>query len=138
MRTPSHEVDGPSPFFASERRFKVWRYGVGHSQLLLRSLPTEDQPCLDILFEGVLWIELPMNFDALAISRLGDYEGVMRKAGLSGVVRVLPLLLAGSEVYGRVVCGRATASYTPWTVTSTSAESEAIEILWTQLPDSNS
>ncbi len=137
MQIHSSEMHRPTHLFSSDRRFKLWRYGVGHSQLLLRSLPTEDQPCLDILFEGVLWIELPTNFDSLVISKAIDHESVRRKAGLNGEPRLLSLMLAGSNVIGFLVCAKATAAYTRWTVTSTESESEASEILWTESPDTS-
>lgn len=134
MRTPSREIPPAAQLFASDRRFKLWRYGVGHSQLLLRSLPTGDQPCLDILFEGVRWIELPMSFESLVISRAGAPDELLRKAGLPDDMGALALELTGSGGAGHLVCGRATAAYTPWTVTSTGPEAAPTEILWTESP----
>ncbi|MFE0136590.1 hypothetical protein ACFWY6_34265 [Streptomyces sp. NPDC059037] len=37
----------------------MWRYGAGHSQLLLRATPDSDETtCLDLHFEGVAAVQL--------------------------------------------------------------------------------
>lgn len=44
----------------------------------MRSLPADGDPCLDVLFEDVSWIEMPTTFDSLAIMvslRLDTNEG---------------------------------------------------------------
>jgi hypothetical protein len=64
-------------------------------------------------------------------------KGVIRKAGLSNDLRVLPLTLAGSNVTGCIVCAKATAAYTSWTVTSVDSEPEVTEVLWSGLPNTN-
>lgn len=125
MPIPSSEV-----LFAAERRFRLWRYGVGHSQLLLRSLPFDEHRCLDLLFEGVTWLSLPTAFDRLAVSVRPDPP-----AGMPPGVRALPggksLLMLGleaSDAAGAVVCAGATAAYSAWTPTDPEAEPD--DVVW--------
>jgi hypothetical protein len=59
--------------YESNRRFQVWRYQVGHSQLLLRSVKSAAHASrIDVLFKGVDAIELPTSFDGLVIERDGQ------------------------------------------------------------------
>lgn len=125
MRIPSNEV-----VFAAERRFRLWRYGVGHAQLLLRSVPFDGHRCLDLAFENVTWLSLPTSFDRLAVSVQSDLP-----AGIPPGVRSLPggrsLLVLGlttSDAAGTVVCASATAAYSSWTPTG--SEVEADEVVW--------
>lgn len=63
--TPSGE---PEVLFSSERTFKLWRYGVGHSQLLIRSLPPgPEEECIDLRFEGVTAMKLAVKYDTIAV-----------------------------------------------------------------------
>lgn len=53
MSTPSNDDVSSAVMFKSDRAFRVWRYGIGHSQLLLRAVPDSmDTVCLDLLFEA--------------------------------------------------------------------------------------
>ncbi|MCE7001171.1 hypothetical protein LZG04_41085 [Saccharothrix sp. S26] len=63
--TPSGE---PEVLFTSERTFKVWRYGVGHSQLLIRSAPEDaEDEFIDIHFDGVAAMKLAVKYQTIAI-----------------------------------------------------------------------
>ncbi|MEV5298986.1 hypothetical protein [Amycolatopsis methanolica] len=53
-------MNQPEPLFSSSRAFRVWRYGVEHSELVLRTDDNPDEP-VELLFEGVL----SMRFDQL-------------------------------------------------------------------------
>lgn len=53
--------------FGSDRRFKVWVYSVGHSQLLLRSELAENAPRIDVLFKPVEAMQTGMIYDGLVI-----------------------------------------------------------------------
>ena len=83
--SPTHSDDQEAAPFASERKFKLWRYGVGHSQLLLRSVPSAGQRCLDINFERVAWMSLPtaMNTIEIVLADAGDLD---LPAGVSGFI----------------------------------------------------
>lgn len=51
--------------YRSPRTFRIWRYGVGHSQLLLRSPPgNTEATCLDLHFEGVAAMQLGTRYVA--------------------------------------------------------------------------
>ena len=55
------------------RRFQIWEYTVGHSQLLLRSTKTlETASRIDVLFKNVAEIHLPTILDGLIVSELTD------------------------------------------------------------------
>jgi hypothetical protein len=66
----------PVDTYESERHFHVWRYQVGHSQLLLRSAEdTTRNFRIDLLFKAVDRIDLPTSFDELNIVRQGrDFD----------------------------------------------------------------
>jgi hypothetical protein len=54
-----------------DRRFQVWKYTVGHSQLLLRSTKSPDHATrVDVLFKGVAEFRLPTSFDGLSIREI--------------------------------------------------------------------
>ncbi|GGV42892.1 hypothetical protein GCM10010277_32180 [Streptomyces longisporoflavus] len=51
--------------FHSPRTFRMWRCGVGHSQLLFRSAPENtESTCLDLRFEGVVAVQLGTRYVA--------------------------------------------------------------------------
>ncbi|MGH4032452.1 hypothetical protein ACQB60_26330 [Actinomycetota bacterium Odt1-20B] len=51
--------------FRSPRTFRLWRYGVGHSQLLFRAVPdAEHETCLDLHFEGVTAMQVGTRYVA--------------------------------------------------------------------------
>lgn len=129
MRTPSSEQRS-EVVFAAERRFRLWRYGVGHSQLLLRSLPFDQHRCLDLEFEQVTWLSLPASFDRLAVSVLSDLPaGIPPGArSLPGGRSLLVLGLTASDVVGTVVCASAKAAYSSWTPTGSDAEAD--DVVW--------
>jgi hypothetical protein len=126
LPTPSRE----QLVFTADRNFRLWRYGVGHSQLLLRSLPTDDERCLDVHFEAVTWLSLPTSFDRLTISARPDLP-----PGIPPETRLLPdgrslltLSLQTSATTGTVVCANVKAAYSAWTPTDPDAEAD--EVVW--------
>lgn len=102
----------------------------GLSQLLLRSLPFDQNRCLDLSFEDVTWLSQPTSFDRLAVSVLSDLPaGIPPGArSLPGGRSLLVLGLTASDVTGTVVCGRASAAYSSWTPTG--SEAEADDAVW--------
>lgn len=58
--------------FGSDRQFQIWRYEVGHAQLLLRSMKGDQHASrIDVLFTAVEAIDLPTRFDGPRIERDG-------------------------------------------------------------------
>ena len=58
----------PTQIINSERMFQMWKYTVGHGQLLLRSTKAPDFPTrIDVFFKGVTAIHLPTCFTGLSI-----------------------------------------------------------------------
>jgi hypothetical protein len=56
------------------RSFSVWRYVIGHGQLLLRSPKAEELPTrVDVGFKDVGYVQLPVHMTSLAI-RVGSLE----------------------------------------------------------------
>ena len=81
-------ADDPTPIdvFESDRRFQVWRYEVGHAQLLVRSVKGDHGPSrIDVLFKAVEAIDLPTRFDGLQIAREGK-QFILSGVGWSGRV----------------------------------------------------
>jgi len=62
----------PLDSFTSDRHFQLWRYTVGHGQLLLRSNPDAVRATrVEVLFKGVDRVDLPTSFDGLTVERDG-------------------------------------------------------------------
>jgi hypothetical protein len=130
--SPTHSDDQKTTLFASDRRFKLWRYGVGHSQLLLRSVPSAGQRCLDINFERVAWMSLPTAMSMIEIV-LADGGDLNLPAGVSGLIdERSPLLLkiSAQGISGLIICAGAEAAYTAWSPTVADSESGEDETIW--------
>ena len=53
----------------SDRQFQIWRYTVGHRQLLLRSVKSPENPTrINVLFKGVCQFHLPTVIRGLFIA----------------------------------------------------------------------
>jgi hypothetical protein len=60
--------------FESDRHFQMWKYGVGHAQLLLRSVKDETHSTrIDVLFVAVERLDLPTTLNGLRIQRVDDH-----------------------------------------------------------------
>ena len=69
--------------FESDRHFQMWKYGVSHAQLLLRSVKgAAHSTRIDVLFVNVKRLDLPTSLNGLRIERADD-EVVVRR-GLQG------------------------------------------------------
>jgi hypothetical protein len=70
-------LDGPSfmptQIINSERSFQIWKYTVGHSQLLLRSTKARNVPTrIDVFFKGVSEFHLPTTLSGLSVQEASD------------------------------------------------------------------
>lgn len=58
-----------SLIIGSDRMFQVWKYTVGHRQLLLRSTKSPDYPTrIDVFFKGVAEFHLPTQLQGLFVT----------------------------------------------------------------------
>lgn len=58
----------------SRRKFRVWKYTVSHSMLLLRSVKSDELPTrIEVLFVDVEHFNIPSNMDGLTIAGNGLY-----------------------------------------------------------------
>src|SRR5437870_2674387 len=65
----------PTEIISSERRFQIWKYTVGHSQLLLRSTKSAECPTrIDVFFKGVKEFHLPTSFTGLSITEASETD----------------------------------------------------------------
>ena len=65
----------PIQIIDSERDFQVWKYTVGHRQLLLRSTKSPAFPTrIDVFFKGVVQFHLPTSFSGLSITEGSDAD----------------------------------------------------------------
>ncbi len=65
----------PTEIINSERRFQIWKYTVGHQQLLLRSTKSSSSRTrIDVLFKGVAQFHLPTSFTGLSIAEGTDAD----------------------------------------------------------------
>lgn len=99
--------------FQSPRTFRLWRYGVGHSQLLLRATPEgADTTRLDLRFEGVTAIQLGTRYVApeLRLADRGERDALRKLAqpGLTGP-RHVAIAIESETGSGLVLCGRVSA-----------------------------
>jgi hypothetical protein len=96
-----------------DRRFQVWRYGVGHSQLLMHSLAeAADSDHLNVLFEDVRAVKLRWSYHPLVLMPAGN---PIRNEILSFADiperhqhRYMSLTLSTRPDAGFVLCARAT------------------------------
>jgi len=58
-----HDVES----FKSDRRFEVWRWGVGHRGLLLRTIPAPDEQRVEVWIKPAYAALMPSSLDGLSI-----------------------------------------------------------------------
>ena len=61
--------------FSSSRFFRIWDYHCSHSRLLIRSLRDQSMPgseTIDLVFEGVFYLDTATEFDGLELEELND------------------------------------------------------------------
>ncbi|MEV5977087.1 hypothetical protein [Streptomyces sp. NPDC052114] len=99
--------------FRSSRIFRMWRYGVGHSQLLLRATPdADDETCLDLHFEGVAAVQIGTRYVAPEVRLGNDREraALMDLAAESGASdRHIAIALHSTAGTGLVLCRKVSA-----------------------------
>jgi hypothetical protein len=116
--------------FKSSRTFRMWRYGVGHSQLLLRATPGGAEPrCFDLHFEGVAAVQLGIRYVAPEVLLATERERAELEAlAQSGAgVRHIALALRTEAGTGLVLCRGVRALLGG---TDPFREVEGSEVLW--------
>jgi len=96
-----------------DRRFRVWRYGVGHSQLLLHAhADAADFEHLNVLFEDVRAVKLRSSYQPLILAPAGNpvRDDILAFADIPErhQHRFLSLTPSTSPEAGFVLCARAT------------------------------
>jgi hypothetical protein len=96
-----------------DRRFRVWSYGVGHSQLLLHArADAAHLEYLNVLFEDVRAVKLPSSYQPLilALARSPVRSDILAFAHMPvrHRHRYLSLTLSAEPEDGFVLCARAT------------------------------
>lgn len=86
------------------RMFQMWRYDVGHGQLLFRSTKSPEHPTrVDVLFKNVAGIQMPAVFNGMIVhSTNGAPPFELGKLGCSG--RKL-FEITGEGMLGYIVAG---------------------------------
>ncbi|MDQ0378520.1 hypothetical protein [Amycolatopsis thermophila] len=97
-------MNQPEPLFSSSRDFRVWRYDVEHSELVLRTDDNPDEP-VELLFECVL----SLHFDQLWFTGLvvGRAEDAILQSPTVDIPH-LKIELGTTGHTGHVVCRRLT------------------------------
>lgn len=85
--------------WSSDSYFRLWRYGIGHSQLSIRTFGGETDEVIEILFEGVERVELDRQYRGLQLSV--DHAG-------DDPTRRLDVLINSTSGAGSVTCSRVT------------------------------
>jgi hypothetical protein len=96
-----------------DRRFRVWRYGVGHSQLLLHAhAEAADAEHLNVLFEDVRAVKLRSSYQPLILALAAHpvRDDILAFADIPERhrPRYLSLTLSARPEAGFVLCARAT------------------------------
>jgi hypothetical protein len=94
------------PIIGTNRDFQVWKYTVGHNQLLLRSTKSPEFPTrIDVFFKGVVEFHLPTHFRSLFITEAAYDEiqelRTLRKPSFNKDVKVFTV--KGMDFTGYVV-----------------------------------
>ncbi|SDN20309.1 hypothetical protein SAMN05444921_121153 [Streptomyces wuyuanensis] len=121
--------------FASERSFRVWRYGVGHSQLLLRAAPDAGHPVrADLLFEGVEAMQLVTRYETLELHTFDEAESerIFERSGVPPRWRSdrLVLGLRSRSGAGYVQCQKVSALLGCTKVLGPDDPSESLDVVW--------
>ncbi len=112
-KTPSRPEGIPEPTgelpVTFERKFRPWRYVVGHSRLSIRSIDPNSAPDhVEITFFGVLGVRLASVYQTLtiALADKADAEDMFRFSGLreSQYSSALCVALSSDSGTGHVVC----------------------------------
>lgn len=125
--------------FKSDRTFRVWRYGVGHSQLLLRAVPDSvDTACLDLLFEGVSAMQLVQQYKSIELCSASktEAEEILAFSGTSPSGRELrlPVVLRSRSGSGFVLCRSVTAERGGEDPVGSDPEREDRSVIWSSRP----
>ena len=96
-----------------DRRFRVWRYGVSHSELLLHAhADTTHLEHLNVLFEDVRAVKLRSSYQPLILAPAGNLvrDDILAFADVPQQhrLRYLSLTLSTEPEAGFVLCARVT------------------------------
>lgn len=141
MPTPSNNGASSVVMFKSDRTFRVWRYGVGHSQLLLRAVPDSvDTACLDLRFEGVSAMQLVQHYKSIELrsASMAEAEEILGFSGISPSGREihLPVVLRSRSGSGFVLCRCVTAERGGEDPVGSDFECEQRSVIWSSRPQS--
>ncbi|EFH28763.1 predicted protein [Streptomyces sviceus ATCC 29083] len=139
MPTPSNDGEGSAVMFRSDRTFRVWRYGIGHSQLLLRAVPDGvETACLDLLFEGVSAMQLVQQYKAIELcsASKAEAEEILGFSGISASGRELhlPVVLRSRSGSGFVLCRSVTAARGGEDPVGSDFDSDDRSVIWSSRP----
>jgi hypothetical protein len=138
-----------STSFTVARRFRIWRYGVGHQTLVLRSLARfAGDETVDACFDGVAAVHLHQGFEPLTIRAADpDERGRIFAWAAADIYDVehrppLCLILASARPDGFVVCAHArlqTSRHDPPTshAAADDAHDSTTRTLWYAGPSGN-
>jgi hypothetical protein len=91
-----------------DRQFRIWRYAVGMSRLLLRSTKTHTYPTrVDLLFQNVKALKLTKQLDGLIVRQATDQElrAIESETGLLTDAQTHVFVLTSTNHDGYVVAG---------------------------------
>ncbi|WP_326654301.1 MULTISPECIES: hypothetical protein [unclassified Streptomyces] len=135
MAIPSSSGSSSTLLFQSDRTFRVWRYGVGHSQLLLRAAPDAVEATrLDLLFEGVDAMRLVTRYEAIELHSVSEteFQRIYDESGLDPKWkphRLIVALRSGSGS-GYVQCQKASAMRGAANGLGPDEPSESVDVIW--------
>ena len=81
--------------FISDQNFKIWEYTVSHSILLLRYHEVDSDKVVDIIFEGVEFLQIPEKFIGLEILEASEAEN----GAFTKYLKPSPPKPASSKIY---------------------------------------
>jgi hypothetical protein len=90
----------------SSRDFRLWRYGVGHSRLLIRSQGENGDDVLDIFCDGVEFISLQRAYSGISLAIVEREDSSEFEMGALCPLPLLFLKISSPSGSGLIACAR--------------------------------
>jgi hypothetical protein len=96
----------------TKRTFSLWRYGIGHSQLQLRSLADDEAGvAINVLFEAVEFVKLHRSYSQAVFGLATEEHDV--EFGSLPPIQLLRITISSPTDVGLVACSRMTVREAP-------------------------
>jgi hypothetical protein len=109
--------------WSSPHTYHLWRYGVGHSELVVREATERVDHVQELHFSGVEMVMLRRVYSGLTIESIPeDRSFELSGAGLAAPAALLYLAISSPSGAGYVACSRLSARVVPREITADDAD----------------